>query len=45
MFAEDAAKDTVDRDDVNIDYDKQKPLPQGWSEKIDQQSGRPYYEW
>ena len=47
MFAEDVAKDTVSQDDTNTDgdYDRQKPLPQGWSEKIDQQTGRPYYEW
>ena len=47
MFAEDVGKDTVGQDDANTDgdYDRQKPLPQGWSEKIDQQTGRPYYEW
>ena len=42
MFAEDLTK-VVDHD--NGGHEKHRPLPQGWSEKIDQQTGRPYYEW
>ena len=45
MFAEDVTKEVVVQDDGDRDREKHKPLPQGWSEKIDQQTGRPYYEW
>ena len=45
MFAEDVTKDSISQDSVDGDCNKHKPLPQGWSEKIDQQTGRPYYEW
>ena len=43
MFAEDVTKEVVVQDDE--DHEKHTSLPQGWSEKIDQQTGRPYYEW
>lgn len=45
MFTEDAIKDAQSQDSVDGNHVKHKPLPQGWSEKIDQQTGRPYYEW
>ena len=31
-------------DDKVLDPLADKPLPQGWSRKIDSRSGRPYYE-
>jgi len=43
MFTEDVTKDAPVQDDKECD--KHRPLPQGWSEKIDHQTGRPYYEW
>lgn len=45
MFAEDVTKDSFNLDGCNNNHEKCKVLPQGWSEKIDQQTGRPYYEW
>jgi len=44
-FAEDVKKDTLQKDESSLDHMRQQPLPQGWSEKIDHQTGRPYYEW
>jgi len=48
VFSEDVnKKDISARDDsgTGTEHMRQQPLPQGWSEKIDQQTGRPYYEW
>jgi len=45
MFSEDVTKDALIQNSNDKDHKTHKPLPQGWSEKIDQHTGKPYYEW
>ena len=45
MFAEETSKDPLVQDSDENNHEKRGPLPQGWSEKIDHHTGRPYYEW
>lgn len=45
MFSEDVTKGALVHNGDDRDHKIHKPLPQGWSEKNDQKTGRPYYEW